>query len=439
MKHMFALSGPFNRNSIGRFFSIAVPAVLMFLVVGGGGCKKKDGPTPRAVTRPVKVTTVVNGTAAGPISLPGRTRANRRANLSFKVSGPLVQLPVEEGQTVKRGQFIARIDPRDFETNLRGIKSALSEAKANFKSMKRGARVEDIRILESEIDAARAQYLFAEDQDKRYRQLWIKRHVSRAEFERYAHLRDTAKAKLEAAEQNLAKGETGAREEDIEAMQSRISGLEAKLKAAKDALDDTCLKAPFAGVVAKRHVENHQEIQAKQPIVFLQDISAIEILLDVPETMMTRFRTDDDADVVARFAVAPKRTFPLRLKEFSTDADPKTQTYQVVMVMPRPEGINILPGMTAAVESDSGFPAGDGNRIVVPAIAVTEDSKKEPFVWVLNEAQMTVQRAMVRVGEMTGDDGIVIREGLAGGEKVVTAGITKLQAGMRVSIWDASM
>nr|NJM02876.1 biotin/lipoyl-binding protein [Desulfobacula sp.] len=203
------------------------------------------------MARPVKVITVGGRPEAEDISLPAKTRANQRADLSFKVAGPMIELPVEEGQEVEKGQLIARLDPRDFETHLRGINSSLSEATANLKSMESGARAEDIRMLESAVDAATAEYLFAEDQYERYKKLWISQHASRADYDRQTSLRDKAKAGLESARQDLAKGKKGARKEDIEAQQSRIRGLEASLKAARDALEDTYLKAPFTGVVAK--------------------------------------------------------------------------------------------------------------------------------------------------------------------------------------------
>jgi RND family efflux transporter MFP subunit len=435
-KQMLAFGRLFNKAPIKRYFVIT--AVIGLILLAVGGFKKKEEPVAKEVDRPVKVITVGGTPDAEDISLPAKTRANQRADLSFKVAGPLIELPVEEGQEVEKGRLIARLDPRDFETNLRGIKSSLSEATANLKSMESGARAEDIRMLESAVDAATAEYLFAEDQYERYKKLWISQHASRADFDRQTSLRDKAKAGLESARQDLAKGKKGARKEDIEAQQSRIRGLEASLKAAQDALEDTYLKAPFAGVVAKRYVENHQEIQAKQPIAFLQDLSKIEVLVDIPETLAARVREGHVPEVAARFAAAPEQLFQLTFKEFSTEADPQSLTYQAVFVMPRPQGINILPGMTATVEGKLKSAAENASRMVIPAVTVTRDPEKIPYVWVLNESDMTVKKTKVQIGELTGSDGIVILDGLRQGEKVVTAGITSLRDGMKVSIWDAS-
>jgi RND family efflux transporter MFP subunit len=143
--------------------------------------------------------------------------------------------------------------------------------------------------------------------------------------------------------------------------------------------------------------------------------------------------------MAARFATAPDRTFPLNLKEFSTEIDPHTLTYQAVLVMPHPQDVNILPGMTATVEAKLEY-AGENStpRIVIPATAVTRDAKMAPYVWCLHEPDIEVSRRNVRIGELTGSDGIEILAGLKPGDRVVTAGVTKLRDGMKVAVWDES-
>ncbi len=336
----------------------------------GQGCGGKEEPAPKEVVRPVKVFTVQRGGDGITMTYPGKTRANRRVDLSFKVPGPLVELPVEEGQEVKKGQLLARILPRDFKINL---------------------------------DQAKARAIEAERQYDRYKELYVRKQVSKAEFDRYKAARDVAAAELQDAQ---------------------------------NALTDTYLRAPFDGIVAKRHVENFEEVQAKQPIVFFQDISKIEVVLDAPETVVATIKKGQTIESTATFAAAPDKRFPLQLKEFSTEADPQTQTYQVVLVMDRPEEINILPGMTATVTGTHSGAGASAARIVIPAIAVTEDANKQPYVWVLDDKQMTVSKMAVQVGAITGSDGIVILEGLSGGETVVTSGVTKLKEGMKVSIWN---
>ena len=357
------ISSPIVRKcTVGPLAACLAALVVCF------GCGKKEEPAPKEVVRPVKVITVGGQGVAANLTYPGKTRANRRVDLSFKVPGPLVELPVEEGQEIKQGALIARILPRDFKINL---------------------------------DQAKARAIEAERQYARYKELYVRKQVSKAEFDRYKASRDIAAAQLEDAQ---------------------------------NALKDTYLKAPFDGIVAKRYVENFEEVQAKQPIVFFQDISRIEVLVDAPETVVASIQRGQDIVSTATFAAAPDKQFPLELKEFSTEADPQTQTYQVVLVMDRPTGINILPGMTATVTGKR--TAGESSsRIVIPAIAVMEDPQERAFVFVLDPEKMTVHKTMVTVGEMTGSTGIQVLDGLKGDEQVVTSGVSKLREGMRVSIW----
>jgi multidrug efflux pump subunit AcrA (membrane-fusion protein) len=182
-------------------------AVATLFVVVLSGCEKKEEAIPREVVRPVKVMTVAGSTGNIPLTFPGRTRANQRVELSFKVPGPLVELPVEEGQEVKKGTLLARILPRDFKINL---------------------------------DSAKATAVNADRQYDRYKELYVRKQVSKADFDQYKAAREVAAAKLEDAQ---------------------------------NALKDTYLTAPFDGIVAKRHVQNFEEVQAKQPILFFQDNS----------------------------------------------------------------------------------------------------------------------------------------------------------------------
>ncbi|HEB51553.1 MAG TPA: efflux RND transporter periplasmic adaptor subunit [Desulfobulbus sp.] len=347
-------------------------AILLAAVLLLTGCRKEEKEVRRQVVRPVKVMTVRSSASTLTISFPGTVRAARRAVLSFKVSGPLVKLPVEEGQHVKKGDLIAQIQKRDFQT-------ALEEARA--------------RALE------------AERQFSRYKELYARKQVSRADYDRYRAARDVARARLEDA---------------------------------RNQLRDTSLLAPFDGVISKRYVENFQKVQAKEPIANLQDITRIEILVDVPEQVMAEIRDKEETlEIFATFDSIPGKKFPLEVKEYSTQADPATQTYQVVLVMDQPGEANILPGMTALVTARATRAAGAGEQVItIPAIAVMDAAGDRPFVWIFDPKTGTVHRRFVTIGRITGSSDIVIREGLKGGETIVIAGLTQLEEGMKVRPWE---
>lgn len=356
---------PFAKKSV-----INCVLLLMALSLLLGGCKDEAEVELPDPIKPVKLFKVQAQQEQLAMSLPGRVRAAKRSELSFKVSGPLEELPIEEGQVVKKGDLVAQIQKRDFET-------AITEA--------------------------RARELEAEQQYNRYKELYSKRQVSKADFDRYRASRDVARAQLEDA---------------------------------RNALKDTTLVAPFDGVIAKRYVENFQKVKEKEPIVYLQLIDQVEILIDVPELLMAQMRSKENVDVFAEFDAAAGEQYSLEIKEFSTDADPATQTYQVVLVMDQPEEANILPGMTAKVtaKGDEGA-AGDVN-IIVPAIAVLNDADGKNYLWVFNSDNKTVTKTPIELGNLEGSDNALVTEGLQGGEEIVMAGVTKLEDGMEVRPWE---
>ncbi len=334
------------------------------------GCKGEEEAALPDPIKPVKLFKVQAAQEKLEINLPGRVRAAKRSELSFKVSGPLEELPIDEGQVVKKGDLIAQIQKRDFET-------AITEA--------------------------RARELEAEQQYNRYKELYSKRQVSKADFDRYRASRDVARAQLEDAQ---------------------------------NALKDTTLIAPFDGVIARRYVENFQKVTAKEPIVFLQLIDQIEILIDVPELMMAQMRERKNVEISAEFDAAAGNRYPLEVKEFSTDADPATQTYQVVLVMDQPEEASILPGMTAKVTAKAEEGAAGDVNIIVPAIAVLNDADGKNYVWVFNPEGKTVSKTPVELGKLEGSENALVTGGLEGGEEIVMAGVTKLQDGMEVRPWE---
>lgn len=186
-------------------------------------------------------------------------------------------------------------------------------------------------------------------------------------------------------------------------------------------------------------MENFEEVVAGELILSLHQIDNIEVVVNVPEAVMASVREDGKPDIAVRFDVAPGRQYPARVKEFAVRADPETQTFAVTVTLPQPGDINVLPGMTAtvgvtgAVDGD----AGGTTALTIPASAVFSDEEGGSNLWVVDESTATVHRRPVRVGPVTGTEGIVVLEGLVPGERIVTAGVNFLREGQQVRLMDA--
>lgn len=250
---------------------------------------------------------------------------------------------------------------------------------------------------------------------------------------------DTAKRNFTRARELIKNGNIS--KVDYDKLEAEYKSADAALQAAQQDLEHTRLTAPFSGRIARRHIETFEEVQAKQPIVDLQDTSELEVKFDVPESLLRGIKAEgDDNDkardqvtVTASFDNLPGASFPLTFREITTRADERTQTFQVTYLMPELEKATILPGMTATVTVDLSRVNESDMPHTVPASAIVGDYKLDPQAWVIDEQSMTVQPRPVKVGRLLGEN-IEVFDGLKAGERIVTAGTPFLVEGMKVRL-----
>ncbi len=236
---------------------------------------------------------------------------------------------------------------------------------------------------------------------------------------------------------------------DYDKLESSFLSAKADLNLAEQQLEYTELSAPFDGTVARRHIQNFEEVQAKQEIISLNDNEILEVKFDLPENLILRIKKIEGVDVVeqsklkheipvvAMFQSQGSKEFPLLFKEMSTKADASTQTFSVTYTMPKPENIIILPGMTAMVKVDLSQFIDIENIFYLPVSAVVADVALQGSVWVVDEKTMQVAPVPVKVGTMDGDR-IQIKDGLDIGQRVVTAGVPFLYKGLKVTLMKVS-
>lgn len=320
-------------------------------------------------------TYVVGGSGAGGYNTyPGRVSAGEETRLSFTISGTIADIPVLEGQAVKKGDIVAKLNPRNYQ-------NAYDEAKAQSELAK--------------VNLNRFAYLLKSNT------------VSRSEY-------DQKEADYKVAV--------------------------AKMDTAKKALEDTMIKVPYDGIIAKRYVEQHETIQAKQPILLLQNLSTINVELQIPEQdiinggkvefVQTKDGKKELKDAVS-FSTIPGVTFDTSLSEFATSADPKTQTYLVRLLISDLKNNKILSGMTAQVRVK--FQNQNSVNKLVPIDAVSIDENGKNFVWVIDKSTLKAHKKIVTVGSMKGGN-ILITSGLEAGELIVIAGVNSVQEGLLVKV-----
>ncbi len=241
-----------------------------------------------------------------------------------------------------------------------------------------------------------------------------------------------SKANLERANELIKKNYIS--ELDYDRIKAQYGVNKSELQKARKALKDTKLIAPFSGVIAKQYVQNFQDIQAKEAVVSFQDPSSLEIVVNVPERLVAGSKGKGVLEIYAMFEAAPDNKYELQIKEFSTEADEKTQTFEYVLGMPQPDSANILPGMTATVFVERQLSDEDSQQrgIIIPYVAVFSDDNGEAHVWVVDQSSNKVKKRKVITGELTGSGDIRISSGLQPGEIIAITAVNTLREGVEV-------
>ena len=279
-----------------------------------------------------------------------------------------------------------------------GQVSSVDVAKGQY--VARGALLSqlDPRDVQLQVDADRSLYEKAASQFERMKRLLEHEAVSRQEAEaaatRYAQARSTYENTL-------------------------------------DLLKDTRLKAPFAGVVERKYVDNFERVQAGQPILRLVNPVTSTVQFTLPENALPLLR-----DSSTRFTVAFDNyrgaAIPARLKEYvETSSDASGFPVSLTLENPDPARYRISPGMSCTITMLSADPVPDA--VSLPVSAVCAPAGGGTYVWIVGAGDRVMRRE-VTLGELFGRDRVVVDSGVAPGERVVTAGVYQLREGERVRI-----
>lgn len=211
---------------------------------------------------------------------------------------------------------------------------------------------------------------------------------------------------------------------------------QASLQQANKAVEDTTLRAPFTGRVARKFVEDFASVQAKEPVLLLQS-EALEMRVNVPEVDWVRGEPVASADefvsdgpITVVLSAFPHQPVPARITSFSTSADPVTRTFEVTVGFEAPEGEGVSPGMTGHV-AYLVPPSETGTGIVVPADAVVATPNGEPFVWLYDPDSGTVTERSIDI-EAPGAAGVRVGAGLQRGDRIAISGVHSLAEGTPV-------
>jgi membrane fusion protein, multidrug efflux system len=348
----------------------ALRAVALLTLLAACG-QPEEAATPEA--RPVRVVMVEERAGGDTVSLAGTVQAEATVNLAFRVDGRMIERLVGVGDRVGPGEVVARLDPQDEE-------NALRAARAN-------------------VAGATGQLVEAQNNYDRQSTL----------------LRDgwTTRVRYDEARQTL------------ETAQSRADAAQAQLYIATNRLSFTELAADTAGVVTAVGAEPGEVVQPGRMVVQVAREDGRDAVFDVPAQVKDRAPADPEIEVF--LTTDPTVSAIGRVREVAPRADPVTGTFQAKVGLVDPPAAMRL-GTTVTGRMQVGVVPG----FEVPASALTR-ADGQPAVWVVDPATETV--ALRNIEVLRHDPArVIVADGLAAGDIVVTAGVQALRPGQKVRL-----
>lgn len=368
-----------RRTNVVRNYAVFFIGLTSVLLLSA--CDKVE-PEKKEVIRPVRAMQVADVTHFRQRQFPGIAKATQEVDLAFRVSGPLTEFPTNVGDEISKGDIVARIDPRDFQVQVNNARGQLDRAKANLKR--------------AEADYEREMNILSKDAGA----------TSQAAVERKEASRDQARAE--------------------------ITSVQATLTSATDSLKYTYLRAPFDGIVVNTYVENFEDVRAKKPIIRIVDVSSIEMIINIPESLISGVSQVSHIEVV--FDPFPTVKVLAEIKEVGTEASKSTRTYPITLLMAQPSEVKILPGMAGKATGEASATEGIATGIQVPLTAVfSPDDIDKTYVWIIDKKSNQVTKREVSIGSLK-DSGIMVTQGLNAGEWIAIAGVHYLREGMDIKI-----
>lgn len=365
----------------------------------------------------------------------GFIAAKSKLHLNPSVHGKILELPIREGQPIRKGDVVVRIDDAQYKADVEQAEAGLELAEARLRELKEGSRKEDISQAKAVVSQAQSRFTLMDAELKRAELL--RDSISTAEYDKTKSARDEAQAYLEQMRQSLALAEAGARPAQIEVAQAEVDRSRAALTKARHWLDSAIVHSPISGIVLQKTGEIGEYVRPEslvQSLCVVADLNEVEAEVDVQERDLSlvhvgqpcKISAEAHGDVefqgrIARILpIASRQRGAVQLRVSIVDANSR-----------------LLPDMNCRVmilKEPSSAPT-ETKSYRLPLLAVTKEGEKA-FVFVLRNA--AAQKVSVELGSVA-DGMIEIKDGVQEGDRVLLARNGKLHDGQTVNVPELSL
>jgi HlyD family secretion protein len=380
--------------------AIIIAAIAAVVVCGFGFAKdKKEVIGEQPVT--VSTAAVIQTTMERVISVNGKVKPVREAEVSAKVSGKVSQIFFVLGQTVKKGDVLFKLDDRDLRLEMELGEAALKVTRTS---------------LDSSLITAETKYQEAKRNYERLKRLYEKQIGSRQELESaetaYIQAEDFYKSAKLAAQD----GTTNAR--------AQLERARLAYENAKTQLEYTVVRAPIDGIIATKDLKVGQYVGASTTVATLVDLSSVEVETYVSEAIINSLRRGDQAEIHVKSVSAEPLTG--RITAIAPAVDVKSLNYPVNIEVANPKGL-LKSGMFADVK----FTVERNKQVMAVALDAIVEEDQRKYVWLL--AGDKARKRLIKTGII--DTRLAqVTEGLTAKDVVIVKGVNLLKNGAKVMV-----
>jgi RND family efflux transporter MFP subunit len=389
-------------------------AMAGILAIAGCGSGSKSITLTEASTGPAKVLKVATVRArtrqvSSSVQVTGSFLAEESSDVAPPAPGRVIDTPVDAGAFVKEGQLLAKLEDRDAQLRLQAALASEQQAEASLHQaesrigLAQGGKfdantVPEVLSAKASYDSAVAQAKNSEADAQRYDALIKTGDVSQSAYDRARTQADTAKQQTNSARQIYEASLNSARQnfQGVINAQASLAGARAQTAIARKAVDDTLIKAPFAGYISARPIAVGQYVALGSKIATLVRVTPLKLDLQVQESNAPQLKLN--ADVEASVPGYPGRTFQGTVTSINPTVDPASRTVIVEAKFPN-QDLALKPGMFATARI---LLNGSSMGIFLPRASVmTDPSTNSSQVFFVRDGKARV--AVVQLGAVDGD------------------------------------
>ena len=396
--------------------------------------------TSSAPSQSVTVAQVTSETVSRRLDATGSVAAFEMNPVMSQATGlQIQQVLVEQGQVVKAGQLLARLDDSVLQAQLSQAQASVAQAEARLAELRAGSRNEEIarakeavKSAESAVTAAESDLELARTRVDRNKMLQAEGAIARDRLDEvYNQERSSrsqleqAQARLREANQQLAQLQAGPRREVITQAEAQLAQAQAQVQSTIAQLNNTRIVAPVSGKIAERNARVGDVTSGSQTLFKIIENGRLELIVNVPETQLPQIQPGQSVTITSDADSSLQLSGKVR--EIDPMIDEASRQAQVKIDLPASAALK--PGMFLRASITTSAAQG----LTLPAKAILPQSDGSAIAYIL-QPDNTVKAQAVEVGELLGDNRVEIKSGLSVGDGVVVKGAAYLKDGDKVNV-----